>query len=62
MGLDKVIKLALSLTMVAALTGQLPRVTTQIRVAQVKLLQKSRASHWGSRDLLYTHKVSKSGQ
>ncbi|MBK7961538.1 MAG: hypothetical protein IPK04_10295 [Bdellovibrionales bacterium] len=48
MGLDNVIKFALSLTLFAAMTGQLPRITQQIRYAQVKLLEESKASKWGS--------------
>ncbi|MGZ3775617.1 MAG: hypothetical protein ACXVCY_17510 [Pseudobdellovibrionaceae bacterium] len=43
MGLDKVVKLALALTVAAVLTGQLPRVTNEIRKAQAKLLQESKA-------------------
>ncbi|HEY8269776.1 MAG TPA: hypothetical protein VIG33_02730 [Pseudobdellovibrionaceae bacterium] len=54
MGLDNVIKLALTLTLAAAMTGQLPRITNQIRHAQVKLLEQSKASKWGSPDLLYS--------
>jgi len=62
MGLDNVIKLGLALTIAAALTGQLPRITNEIRHAQVKLLQNSKASKWGSPDLLYSHKTSYRGQ
>lgn len=56
MGLDNVIKLALTLTLAAAMTGQLPRITNQIRHAQVKLLEQSKASKWGSPDLLYSRR------
>lgn len=56
MGLDNVVKLALALTVAAALTGQLPRVTNEIRKAQVKLLQESKASKWGSPDFLTVKK------
>jgi hypothetical protein len=55
MGLDNLIKMAVALTMAAALTGQLPRITNDIRHAQVRLVQQSKASSWGSPDLLYTH-------
>lgn len=48
MGIDNVIKLAFTLTLYAAITGQLPRVTNQVRHAQVKLLENSKASKWGS--------------
>jgi hypothetical protein len=53
MGLDNVINLALTLTLAAAMTGQLPRITNQIWRAQVKLLEQAKASQWGSPDLLY---------
>ena len=52
MGLENVTKLAVALVMAAALTGQLPRLTNEIRHAQLKLLQDSKASKWGSPDLL----------
>jgi hypothetical protein len=57
MGLDNVIKMALALTMLAALTGQLPRITNGIRHAQVKLLQASKASKWGSPNLLHSSRI-----
>jgi len=52
MGLDNLIKIALTLTFAAGLTGNLPTITRQIQIAQVKLLQHSMASKWGSVDLL----------
>jgi hypothetical protein len=55
-GLDNVIKLALTLTLAAAMSGQLPRITNQIRHAQVKMLEKSKASTWGSPDLLHSRR------
>jgi hypothetical protein len=55
MGLDNVIKLAVTLVIAAALTGHLPEITMAIRRAQVQLLQHSQASKWGSPDLLYSH-------
>jgi hypothetical protein len=58
MGLDNVIKLALTLTLVAAMTGQLPRITKEIRYAQVRLLEQSKASRWGSPDILYSRRGS----
>ena len=58
MRLDNVIKIAIALTIAAALTGQLPRITNELRHAQVKLLHESRASKWGSPDLLYSHKLT----
>lgn len=52
MGIENLIKIAFVLTIAAALTGQLPRVTYQVRLAQVKLLREARASNWGSPDIL----------
>ncbi len=57
MGLDNVIKLAAALVIAAALTGHLPAITRAVQVAQVKLLQQSRATKWGSPDLLYRSKL-----
>jgi hypothetical protein len=57
MGIDNVIKMAMALVMAAAVTGHLPQATMAIRQAQVQLLEKSKASHWGSPDLLYQHKM-----
>lgn len=56
MGLKNIIKIAVVLTIAAAMKGQLPRITNQIRIAQVKLLQESKASKWGSPELFYRHK------
>jgi hypothetical protein len=55
MGLDNLIKLATALVIAAALTGQLPKATMAIRRAQIQLLHESRASQWGSPDLLHNH-------
>jgi hypothetical protein len=53
MGLDNIIKIAVVLTIVAAMSGHLPLITSQVRHAQVALLQESKASQWGSPDLLF---------
>ena len=58
MGIDNVIKMAITLVIAAALTGHLSRATRAIQIAQVKLLQDSKASKWGSPDLLYSHKLT----
>ena len=60
MGLDNVIKLALALTLAAAMTGQLPKVTREIQIAQIKLLHESQASRWGSPDLLFRNQRTNS--
>ena len=56
MGLDNLIKLAVSLTIAAALTGRLPEITRAVQIAQIKLLEHSKASKWGSPDFLYSHR------
>ena len=55
MGLDNVVKLATALVIAAALTGHLPAITRTVQISQVKLLQQSQASRWGSPNLLYHH-------
>ncbi len=52
MGLDNVIKLAIALTIAAALTGRLPAIMRAVLRAQVQLLQESKASHWGTPELI----------
>ncbi len=54
MGIDNIVKMAVVLVLAAAATGHLPEATMAIRRAQVHLLEESRASNWGSPDLLYT--------
>jgi hypothetical protein len=46
MGLEKVISLGVALAILAATTGQLPRVTRAVQIAQLKLLKESQASKW----------------
>ena len=58
MGLENVIKLAAALTIAAALTGKLPRIIREVRHGQIWLLQESKASKWGSPDLLYSHQTT----
>ena len=40
MGIDNIIKIAVSLTVAAALTGQLPRITHAVQIAELRLLQQ----------------------
>ncbi len=56
MGLENLIKLAVALTIAAALTGRLPAITRAVQIAQIKLVHDSRASKWGSPDLLFRRK------
>lgn len=62
MGIDNITKVAVALTLAAALTGHLPRATKAIQIAQVKLLKESQASNWGSPDLLHRNANSSRGQ
>jgi len=52
MGLRNLIQLAVFLAVVAASTGQLPRILNFVRIAQIQLIQESQASKWGRPILL----------
>jgi len=52
MGIEKLISIAAALAILAASTGQLPRIVHSVRVAQLQLIKESRASKWGSAMLL----------
>lgn len=52
MGLEKLISVAAVLAVLAASTGQLPRILHTVRVAQLHLIQDSQASKWGHALLL----------
>ena len=47
MGIDKLISSAWVLAVLAAATGQLPKVINDVRRAQFRLIQESKASQWG---------------
>lgn len=47
MNIDKLISLSVTLVMMVALTGQLPKVIREVQIAQLKLLKESQASKWG---------------
>lgn len=47
MGIEKVIPAVLTLVMVAAATGHLPRLVREVQIAQLKLLEASQSSRWG---------------
>ena len=48
MHIEKLIPLALTLTLLAAGTGHLKEATLAIRKAQLELIQDSKASKWGN--------------
>lgn len=45
---ESVIKWAVRVAIATALTGQLPKLIYEIRIAELKLLQDTRASNWAS--------------
>jgi hypothetical protein len=47
MGIDKLISIAAALAVLAASTGQLPRLLHAVRIAEAQLIHDSRASAWG---------------
>jgi hypothetical protein len=48
MNLDKLVPVAIAFALLAAATGNLPKVIKQIRLAQAHLIQDSKASNWGT--------------
>lgn len=56
--MKKLIQLAATLGLIATISGQLPRILMEVRVAQLKLLKESQASKWGT-PVLYTKQKSR---
>ncbi len=52
MYLEKIITVAVSVMMLAASTGQLPKLVLAVRKAQIQLIQETKASKWGQVPLL----------
>jgi hypothetical protein len=52
MGLNKVIDAIAVLALLAATTGQLPKVVAKVQVAQLQLLKASQSKNWGRALLL----------
>jgi hypothetical protein len=52
MGLEKLISVIATLVVLAASTGQLPRLIREVRSAQAHLIQDTKASTWGMPMLL----------
>jgi len=52
MGLGKLISLAALLAILAASTGQLPRVIYAVHMAKLHLIKESQSSNWGRAMLL----------
>jgi len=47
MAINKLIEAVAIFTVLAASTGQLPKLVRQVQVAQLKLLKASQSSSWG---------------
>jgi hypothetical protein len=47
MGIDKIIEIAVALTILAAATGQLPKVIRKVQMAEFRLLEQSKTKTWG---------------
>lgn len=52
MGINKAIETVAIFTILAASTGQLPRLIKEVQVAQIRLLKLSQSSSWGQAPLL----------
>lgn len=52
MSINKLIPIATALALAAAVTGNLPRIILQVKLAQLQLLKDSQASKWGRPFLL----------
>jgi hypothetical protein len=47
MGIDKIIEIAVALTLIASATGKLPQVIRKVQMAEFRLLQESKTDTWG---------------
>jgi len=56
MGIEKLGEAAVAAVMIAAATGQLPRLVREVQIAQLKLLKESQSSKWGRAMLLPVRK------
>ena len=52
MGIEKLVSLAALLAILAASTGQLPRIIYAVHMAELHLLKESQSSNWGQAALL----------
>lgn len=52
MGIEKLISLAALLAVLAASSGQLPRIIYAVHMAELHLLKESQSSNWGQAMLL----------
>ncbi len=56
MGINDAIKAAALITLLAAGTGQLPKLVQAVQIAQLRLLKASQSASWGQALLLPTAK------
>ena len=47
MGIEKIIEIAVALTLIASATGNLPKVIREVQLAQFRLLEQSTTKTWG---------------
>lgn len=52
MGLNKLIEAIAVVVILAASTGQLPRLVREVQIAQLRLLKASQSKSWGQAQLL----------
>lgn len=48
MGISKLVDLAVALVIFGAMSGNLPWMIKKVRLAQLHLIQESKASNWGT--------------
>lgn len=56
MGIEKLAQATVAVAMIAAATGQLPKLVREVQIAQFKLLKDSQSSKWGRAILLPVRK------
>ena len=59
MGIKSLIKMAVTLAILAVATGNLPLTLKEVRKAQLELLEESKASKWGRVLIATTKSVAK---
>lgn len=46
MGINSLVKMSVTLAIIAATNGNLPKILLEVRKAQIELLKRSKASNW----------------
>jgi len=47
MGIDNIMKIAVTLALIASATGQLPKIIRKVQIAEFHLLEQSKTNTWG---------------